>query len=77
MISVESRSDGALVAIVRAPEPNGSLQIEKATIELSIWQERDGIVRARLRDHEHGALCYVQGNESLFAFGDALGLKVS
>jgi hypothetical protein len=77
VISIESRRDGSLEAVVRAADAAATLGAKKSTLEVSIWTERSGIVRARLREQEHGALCYLQGNASLLDLRDALGLRLS
>lgn len=76
MISIENRQDGSLEAIVRTTDRNAALRSNKSTIELSLWEERSGVVRARLHEQEHGALCYLQGNSALLEVGDALGLEI-
>jgi hypothetical protein len=76
VISLESRGDGSLVAVVRTAELETALRANDATLELSIWRESNGVVRARLQEQEGGRLCYLQGNEALSALGDALGLEI-
>jgi hypothetical protein len=76
MISLESGGEGTLVATVRTTEAGTALHVNAAILELSIWRECDGVVRARLQDQRRGRLCYLQGNEALFALGDALGLEI-
>ena len=77
MISIESRQDGSLDAVVRPADAGAKIQANKSTLELSIWAERSGIVRARLKEQTHGALCYLQGNSALLEIRDALGLRIS
>ena len=47
-----------------------------ALVVVTMWAEGDGTVRARLRDAVSGATSYLQGNETMIALGDALGLSL-
>jgi len=76
MISLESDGEGSLVATVRTTEGGTALRVSPALLELSIWRECNGVVRARLQDQRGGRLGYLQGNEALLALGDALGLEI-
>lgn len=75
-VELESRHDGSLDLHIRAIQGRVRLGTPGALVVVTMWAEGDGTVRARLRDAVSGATSYLQGNETMIALGDALGLSL-
>ncbi|MGC1758784.1 MAG: hypothetical protein WA742_05485 [Candidatus Cybelea sp.] len=75
-VELESRQDGSLELHVRSMHGRVRLTGAAAMVVVTMWTEANGTVRARLRDAASGATSYLQGNETVIALGNALGLSL-
>jgi hypothetical protein len=75
-IDLENRRDGCLGYMVRPLEAGVQLRGDVGTVIVTMWAEIDGTVRARLQHLPSGLTSYLQGNETIIAFGRALGLSI-
>lgn len=75
-VELEGRDDGSLELHVRSMQGRMRLTGAGALVVVTMWAEGDGTIRARLRDAESGATSYLQGNETMIALGNALGLSL-
>lgn len=75
-ISLSSCPDGSLRLAVRPIGNDTILKANDATLVLSVWQESDDIVRARVQHPASGAFGYFQGNGTLIDLGNALGFAL-
>ena len=75
-VALEGQGDGSLELHVRPM--NGRMQVsgEGAVVVVTMWDEGDGTVRARLRDVASGTTSYLQGNETMIALSNALGISL-
>jgi hypothetical protein len=76
-LMIESDNRGGLDVTVRSVDAGIALSSKSATVLMTAWREADSVVRARLENAGTGLTSYLQGNESLFALGESIGLKVS
>lgn len=76
-VDLESQHDGSLGLKVRPLEAGARLSGDVSTVIVTMWAEIDGTVRARLQHVPSGLTSYVQGNETIIAFGSALGLSIT
>ncbi|MGA8575375.1 MAG: hypothetical protein WB609_06750 [Candidatus Cybelea sp.] len=54
-----------------------ALRARSTTVLMTAWREGDSVVRARFDHIESGLTSYVQGNDSLIALGEKLGLMAT
>jgi hypothetical protein len=77
-VSVELKNEnGSLELRVRPMEGQVHVAGPPAVVVVTMWSELDGTVRARLRHVESGTTSYLQGNETMVQFGNALGLSLT
>jgi hypothetical protein len=76
-VELESQRDGSLELHVRSMEGRMRMNAEPSVVVVTMWDEGDGTVRARLRDVASGTTSYIQGNETMIQLGNALGLSLT
>jgi len=75
-LTIDSDNRGGLDVSVRPVGGGIALNTQAATVLLTAWREADSVVRARLEDARTGLTSYLQGNDSLFALGESIGLQL-
>jgi len=74
-VEVEGREDGSLEVHVRSLAGQVHMNDGTAVVVVTMWEEGDGTVRARLRHTASGVTGYVQGNKTMLELSEALGLS--